>query len=115
MRSGVARFAALVMCRMRELPPPLSVMRPPPSMVVSWLTGTSLPTVMVAGVAPQENVTTPPAATAARKAASVQLAALPLPTTVFGCEVSTGCAGTVQVAPGGGGSAASCWPTLASP
>ena len=81
-RSGVARFQALVRCRMREAPPPLSVTVPPPSMVVSLATGTSEATVIVTGSGPQSKVITPPAATAARNAASVQLAAVPVPTTV---------------------------------
>jgi hypothetical protein len=72
-------------------------------MVVSLPTKTSELTVMVAGVAPQLKVTTPPIATADRKPASVQLAALPSPTTVVGLDVSTGLVGTSQVAMGGGG------------
>src|SRR5208283_41265 len=101
--SGVATFHALMMWRMREVPPPLSVTWPAPSMVVSLPTGTSEVTLMVTGAEPQLNVTMPPLATADRKAASVQLTALPLPTTVVGLDVSTGLAGTTQVAAGGGG------------
>ena len=37
----------------------------------------------------------------------MQLAAVPVPTTVVGVEVSTSCAGSVQVAAGGGTPAAS--------
>lgn len=52
---------------------------------------------IVTGAAPQENVITPPAATAETTAADVQLAAVPLPTTCVGCDVFTGlpCAGTL--------------------
>ncbi|MBB5959495.1 hypothetical protein FHS29_006116 [Saccharothrix tamanrassetensis] len=45
---------------------------------------------MVTGSGPQSNVTTPPAATAATTASDVQLAAVPLPTTVVGLELSSG-------------------------
>jgi hypothetical protein len=45
---------------------------------------------IVTGAGPHEKVITPPAATAATTAAEVQLAAVPAPTTVVGCEVSTG-------------------------
>lgn len=44
---------------------------------------------IVTGRGPQENVITPPAATAATTAFDVQLAAVPVPTTRVGCEVST--------------------------
>ncbi|WP_370383403.1 hypothetical protein [Catenulispora sp. GAS73] len=44
------------------------------------------------GAAPHEKVMTPPLATAATTAAEVQLAGLPSPTTVVGCDVSTACA-----------------------
>jgi hypothetical protein len=57
---------------------------------------------IVTGAAPQLNVTTPPAATAATTAAEVQPAGLPVPTTRSGREVST------RVPPpgaGGGGAA----------
>jgi len=47
--------------------------------------------VIVTGAGPQLNVMTPPAATAATTAAEVQLAALPSPTTRFGCPTSTAC------------------------
>src|ERR1035438_4459023 len=104
MRSGVARLAALVMWRMRDEPPPLSVTLFAPSIVVSPLTGISDVTVMVIGSAPQSNVTIPPEITADRSATSVQLAAEPSPTFVFGFDVSTALAGAVQVARGGGGS-----------
>jgi hypothetical protein len=45
---------------------------------------------IVTGAGPQENVITPPVATAATTADDVQLVAVPLPTTVVGCDVSTG-------------------------
>jgi hypothetical protein len=45
---------------------------------------------IVTGAGPQEKVITPPVATAATTADDVQLAAVPVPTTVVGCEVSTG-------------------------
>src|SRR6185312_10168911 len=102
-RSGVATSKALVRCRIRVAPPPERVTVPPPSIVVSLATGISAVTVMVTGSAPQRKVTMPPAATALRSAASVQLAAVPSPTTVVGVEVSTGCAGTSHTVAGGGG------------
>ena len=40
----------------------------------------------------------------------MQLAGVPVPTTVAGAEVSTGCAGAGQVALGLPGNAPSCWP-----
>jgi hypothetical protein len=45
---------------------------------------------MVTGAGPQAKVMTPPAATAATTAAEVQLAAVPVPTTLVGWEVSAG-------------------------
>ena len=45
---------------------------------------------IVTGFGPQENVISPPRATARTTAADVQLAAVPLPTTLVGREVSTG-------------------------
>ena len=107
MSRGVATFHALVMCMMRVFLPPLRVTSLPPSMVVSLATGSSEVTVMVTGAAPQSKVTMPPVATAARRADSVQLAAVPPPTTVVGLETSTGFAGRLQVAGGGGGAAPS--------
>src|SRR5690349_20562183 len=79
---------------MRRLPWPLSVTRPPPS---STMRGPlALRTIavaamsMVTGAVPQLNVMIPPAATALTTAAEVQLAAVPVPITRVGCEVSTG-------------------------
>jgi hypothetical protein len=45
---------------------------------------------MVTGAGPHEKVMIPPAATAATTAAEVQLAAVPVPMTRVGCDVSTG-------------------------
>src|SRR4051812_32674736 len=66
----------------------------PPSMTVLTLVGRFMVAVigMVTGEAPQLNVMTPPRVTAVFRAAKLQLAALPVPTTVVGCETSTGCA-----------------------
>jgi hypothetical protein len=47
-------------------------------------------TAIVTGALPQLNVMTPPLVTAALSALNVQLAALPVPTTVVGLEVSAG-------------------------
>src|SRR5688572_26125388 len=78
---------------MRRLPSPLSVTRPPPSSTMrgplALRTFAVAAIVMVTGAGPQSNVITPPAATAATTAADVQLAAVPLPTTRSGREVST--------------------------
>lgn len=90
---------------MRRLPAPLSVTLPPPS---STTRDTALRTFAVAAIVittgrgPQENVMTPPAATAATTAADVQLAGVPLPTVRAGCEVSTAraAAGTGAWPPG---------------
>jgi hypothetical protein len=49
---------------------------------------------MVTGLGPHEKSMIPPARTAATTAAEVQLAAVPLPTTWVGCDVSTGPAPT---------------------
>src|SRR3954452_15416302 len=49
-------------------------------------------TPMVTGAAPQSNVMTPAFATAAFRALNVQLAAVPVPTTVVGCDTSAGIA-----------------------
>jgi hypothetical protein len=72
------------MYRIRRTPPPLSVTFPPPSMTTRALVMRTFAVffiVMVTGLAPQENVITPPAATAATTARDVQLAAVPSPTT----------------------------------
>jgi hypothetical protein len=73
---------------------PSSVIRFAPSITVSVSSGRFIVcvTVIVTGSVPQSNVITPPALTAALSAANVQLAAVPVPTTVVGCEMSTGLA-----------------------
>ena len=63
------------------VPPPLSVMRLPPSMLVSTAMIFWLVTVIVTGLVPQLKVTLPPPARAASNADSVQLPAVPVPTT----------------------------------
>jgi hypothetical protein len=47
---------------------------------------------IVVGSGPQLKVMTPPVATAATKVAPVQLAGVPVPTTVVGIETSSACA-----------------------
>ena len=78
---------------MRTLPPPLSVILLPPSMTsfvpLSLKTFAVAVSVMVVGFAPQSKVMMPPFATAATKASPVQLAAVPVPTTVVGDETSS--------------------------
>jgi hypothetical protein len=68
------------MYRIRILPLPESVTRPPPSMTTFGCLLTTfavLVIVIVTGLAPHLNVITPPAATAATTAADVQLDAVP--------------------------------------
>src|SRR5450432_1043023 len=75
------------MYRIRRTPPPLRVTFPPPSRTTRALVFTTLAVaviVMVTGAGPQENVMTPPAATALTTAREVQLAAVPSPTTRAG-------------------------------
>ena len=78
---------------MRRWPPPLSVTLPPPSSTIrgpfALRTFAVAFIVIVIGSGPQLNVMMPPAATAATTASEVQLAALPLPMTRVGFEVST--------------------------
>src|SRR5215471_18246083 len=91
------------MYRIRRAPPPLSATIPPPSRTTRLLvlrTSAVASIVIVTGRGPQENVITPPAATAATTACEVQLAGVPLPMTWSGWLVLTGC-------PAGGTSA---WP-----
>jgi hypothetical protein len=89
---------------MRTAPPPSIVILPPPSMTVSLPVGSSivLVTVMVAGAAPQSNVTTPPAVSADESSASVHDEAVPVPTTVVGWLESAAPMGAVHTALGGG-------------
>ena len=105
MSSGVATFHALLMCRMRVALPPLSVTSLPPSMVVSFVTGSSAVTVMVTGAVPQSNVTMPPAATAAARAVSVQLAARAGADDRRGLRDVDGHRGQACTSSGGGGGA----------
>src|SRR5215813_7845786 len=81
------------MYRIRRAPPPLSVTIPPPSRttrVPVLRTSAVASIVIVTGRGPQENVITPPAATAATTACEVQLAGVPLPMTWSGWRVLTG-------------------------
>src|SRR6516164_2528019 len=110
------------MYRMRRAPPPLRVTFPPPSSTTSGLVLRTLAVaciVIVTGMAPQSKVITPPLATAATTAADVQLAAVPLPITWSGWEVSTGRAAAGIGAPPPGfpasgrrGTGAAAWPRL---
>src|SRR6188472_3870529 len=73
---------------------PSNVTRPPPSMTVSTPVGRFIVDAigMVTAADPQLNVITPPRLTAAFSAVKVQLAAVPVPTTVVGRDTSAGCA-----------------------
>src|SRR5215831_3707916 len=77
---------------MRRFPPPDSVTLPPPSMTMSGPVVLRIlavaVSVIVTGAGPQSKAMTPPAATALTTAADVQLAAVPVPTTWSGCELS---------------------------
>jgi hypothetical protein len=85
-------------------PPPSSVILLPPSMT-TWtgvlpveIGGLSVDvTEMVRGLGPQLNVMIPPPLTALDSAWNVQLAGVPLPTTVVGWLVSTACASAGNV------------------
>jgi hypothetical protein len=75
------------MYRMRWLCPPLSVTSPPPSKTTTGLVFMTLAValiLMVTGLGPHENRMIPPARTAARTAAEVQLAGVPRPMTRLG-------------------------------
>jgi hypothetical protein len=78
---------------MRILPPPLRVTLLPPSMTsfgaVLLNTFAVCVRTIVTGSGPQSKVITPPFATAATKASPVQLAAVPVPTTVVGFDTSS--------------------------
>src|ERR1700760_163260 len=105
---------------MRRAPSPLSVTFPCPSRTTSALGLRTLAVacmVIVTGSGPQENVITPPDATAATTACDVQLAGVPFPITWSGWVVLTGwaAAGTAAVpvpklggACGGGGGGGGC-------
>jgi hypothetical protein len=84
----------LLKLRIRTAFCPSRVTRLPPSMVVLTLMGRFMVAVigMVTGAVPQLNVMTPPRVTAVFSALNVQLAGVPVPTTVVGLETSAGCA-----------------------
>src|SRR6185369_4243127 len=72
-----------------------SVTLPPPSMTIGPVllnTFAVSVSVRVIGAVPQLNVITPPLATAATKAAAVQLSGAPLPITVRGVAMLSACA-----------------------
>src|ERR1700742_929584 len=78
---------------MRRAPPPLRVTFPWPSSTTPVLVLRTLAVVsmvMVTGFGPQENVITPPAATASTTAWDVQLAGVPSPITWSGWAMLTG-------------------------
>jgi hypothetical protein len=79
---------------MRWLPAPLSVTSPPPSITISGPVSLTIfavsSSVITTGSGPQSNVMMPPSATAATNAAPVQLAGVPVPTTVRGALTSMG-------------------------
>src|SRR5665647_2956460 len=85
---------------MREVPPPLSVTRPPPSSTVSLVNVIGAVTVIVAGALPHANTMVPPAFAACWSAAAVQLAGVPSPTVAVGEDVSAS-AGRSHTATGG--------------
>ena len=78
---------------MRIFPPPLSVTLLPPSMTsfvpLSLKTFAVDVRTIVTGSGPQSKVMTPPFATAATNASPVQLAGVPVPTTVVGDDTSS--------------------------
>ena len=84
------------------MPPPLKVTLLPPSITIFGPLSLKIfavsVIVIVIGAAPQSKVMIPPCATAATKAAPVQLAGVPLPTTWVGFELSSAwaSAGTAQ-------------------
>src|ERR1700761_4530447 len=91
---------------MRILPPPDSAILLPPSITIFapalLATFAVAVSTIVVGSAPQLNVITPPLATAATTASPVQLAGVPVPTTVVGLDTSSACAsaGTAHVPSG---------------
>src|SRR5438874_10287530 len=88
---------------MRTAPAPSSVTVLTPSITVSRSVGSEIVAVMVmvAGAAPQLNVTIPPAASAVASAAAVHESAAPSPTTCVGVATSAGRVGAAQSAGGG--------------
>src|SRR6185295_6949032 len=86
---------------MRDVPPPLSVTVPPPSITVSCVNVICEVTVIVIGAAPQSKTMVPPAVAATCNAAAVQLPGVPSPTVAVGAETSAS-AGAVQRTGGGG-------------
>lgn len=92
----------VLMKRMRLVPPPDIVIKPPPSITsfaVLFRTLRVSVMVIVSGFGPQLKVMTPPAVTAVANAAAVQLAGVPVPMTEFGALMSSSPmpAGTVAV------------------
>ena len=79
--------------------PPLSAIFPPPSKSMSLSDCMKRVNVIVCSAGPQANAIFPPAITAERKAASVQLAAVPLPTTCDGVPKGEMPAGLAQTPP----------------
>src|ERR1700761_9184667 len=78
--------------RIRRLPPPLRVIRPPPSNTTRrWVLTTLavLVITIVTGLGPHLKVMPPPAATSRTTAADAQLAGLPFPITWLGCLALT--------------------------
>src|SRR5512133_2673429 len=88
---------------MRDVPPPESVTRPPPSRTASLVNTIGDETVIVTGEEPQANTIVPPAAAAERSEDAVQLAGVPSPTTAAGADTSARRAGASQVGVGTGG------------
>ena len=92
------------MYRMRRLPAPLSVMRPPPSITISGPVSLKIfavsSNVIVNGSGPQSKVMMPPCATACTTASPLQLAGEPSPMTLVGLDTSASPAsdGTSHVA-----------------
>src|SRR5215470_15071583 len=86
-------WSQVFMYRIRRAPPPLSATIPAPSRTTRLLvlrTSAVASIVIVTGRGPQENVITPPAATAATTACEVQPAGVPSPMTWSGWLVLTG-------------------------
>ena len=84
-------------------PPPSSVTRFPPSITVSLVIDLVELRTSRYGAGPQLKVTTPPATMASSNALSVQLAGVPLPTTLVLPAVVTALMGTAHEEVGGAG------------